>query len=206
MNHKLIYDKLIKKAKLRVLDEGVYYETHHIVPRCQGGNNSKDNLVKLTAKEHYLAHALLAKHYGGVHWKAARMMGYGKRNSKGDKITGAMFSYTKEKWAKTILAEGNPAFKRERSLAVRNKISLSLKGRKQTEEHIINARNARPYKPLSDAEKRNLRLKNSIRKYKTPKGIYFSSTEAAEVMGVSHRSILNWCKNPNNKDYKFLET
>jgi hypothetical protein len=38
-----------------------YKELHHIVPRSLGGNNSKNNLVQLTAREHFIAHLLLAK-------------------------------------------------------------------------------------------------------------------------------------------------
>jgi len=39
----------------------IYYERHHILPRCHGGSNKKDNLVLLTAREHYIAHWLLWK-------------------------------------------------------------------------------------------------------------------------------------------------
>jgi hypothetical protein len=53
------YEALICKAKNRTI-EG-YVETHHIIPRSFGGNDSKSNLVKLTAREHYIAHALLWK-------------------------------------------------------------------------------------------------------------------------------------------------
>lgn len=37
-----------------------YYEEHHIVPKCIGGTNDKDNLIDLFAKEHFEAHKLLA--------------------------------------------------------------------------------------------------------------------------------------------------
>jgi len=40
-----------------------YTEVHHIVPRCMGGTNHKDNLVRLTAREHFVAHQLLIKIY-----------------------------------------------------------------------------------------------------------------------------------------------
>lgn len=53
------YEKLINRAKVRII-EG-YVEKHHIVPKCLGGSNSNDNLVKLTGREHYLAHQLLVK-------------------------------------------------------------------------------------------------------------------------------------------------
>lgn len=37
-----------------------YYERHHIVPKCIGGTDDKNNLIDLYAKEHYEAHRLLA--------------------------------------------------------------------------------------------------------------------------------------------------
>lgn len=54
------YDNLICKAQLRGTIQG-YKETHHIIPRSLGGDNIKSNLVHLTAREHYIAHALLWK-------------------------------------------------------------------------------------------------------------------------------------------------
>ncbi len=54
------YERLIEKAQVRRTISG-YKETHHIVPRSFGGNDSKSNLVHLTAREHYIAHALLWK-------------------------------------------------------------------------------------------------------------------------------------------------
>ena len=40
-----------------------YCEKHHIIPKCLGGDNCESNLVKLTAREHYLAHLLLIRVY-----------------------------------------------------------------------------------------------------------------------------------------------
>jgi len=40
-----------------------YVENHHILPRCMGGSNERDNLVSLTGREHYIAHLLLYKIY-----------------------------------------------------------------------------------------------------------------------------------------------
>jgi hypothetical protein len=37
-----------------------YHERHHIVPKCLGGTNDEDNLIDLYAKEHFIAHKLLA--------------------------------------------------------------------------------------------------------------------------------------------------
>ena len=55
------YEKLIEYAKNRVFPENEYGEVHHILPRSLGGDNSKENVVKLYAREHYIAHLLLWK-------------------------------------------------------------------------------------------------------------------------------------------------
>lgn len=61
MNYQKLYDQLINRAKTRVLPEGTYTEKHHIKPKCLGGDNSKSNLVTLTAREHFMAHKLLVE-------------------------------------------------------------------------------------------------------------------------------------------------
>lgn len=73
MNHKKIYDNLIQKAKERnyyskkykigLVKTNLYLETHHIIPKCLGGDDSENNLVVLTLKEHFIAHLLLCKLY-----------------------------------------------------------------------------------------------------------------------------------------------
>ena len=60
------YYDIVNRAKTRVLDVGVYSEKHHVVPRSLGGNNAIDNLVKLTAREHFICHWLLTKMVAGV--------------------------------------------------------------------------------------------------------------------------------------------
>lgn len=37
-----------------------YHERHHIVPLCMGGKTVENNLIDLLAKEHFIAHKLLA--------------------------------------------------------------------------------------------------------------------------------------------------
>lgn len=38
-----------------------YHERHHIIPKCMGGTNDEENLIDLFAREHFVAHKLLAK-------------------------------------------------------------------------------------------------------------------------------------------------
>ena len=54
------YFNIIVKASQRSNYTG-YSEKHHIVPKCLGGSNKKDNLVKLTAREHFICHLLLPR-------------------------------------------------------------------------------------------------------------------------------------------------
>jgi len=84
MNYSVIYEQLIAKGVLRSTTKDGVWETHHIVPKCMGGSNSKDNLVKLTPEEHYLAHQLLIKIYPdcGSLIHAAIMMGVGRSSNK----------------------------------------------------------------------------------------------------------------------------
>lgn len=60
MNFAKVYDSLIEKRKREIISEG-YFERHHIVPKSMGGSNRKDNIVNLTAREHFVAHLLLYK-------------------------------------------------------------------------------------------------------------------------------------------------
>ena len=54
-----IYFSITSNAKQRIT-EG-YTELHHIIPQSMGGSNDKENLVELTAREHFICHWLLVK-------------------------------------------------------------------------------------------------------------------------------------------------
>ena len=52
------YKELISKQN-RSLE--CYTERHHIIPKSMGGKDTNENLVVLTAREHYISHLLLTK-------------------------------------------------------------------------------------------------------------------------------------------------
>jgi len=99
MNYKLHYDKLIERAKSRKLQG--YKESHHIVPKCMNGTDDKDNLVNLTAREHFIAHILLVKIYpeekGLIN--AVNMMCRGQDERK---IHNRMYGWLKERFSKRM--------------------------------------------------------------------------------------------------------
>ncbi len=65
MNYQKIYDRLITYAKYQETPSN--YEVHHILPRSMGGKDTNSNLVKLTYRQHYVAHRLLEKITKGTH-------------------------------------------------------------------------------------------------------------------------------------------
>ena len=57
MNYQKIYDQLIQNRKNnRLSKKDCYCEEHHIIPLSEGGPDTKDNKVNLSAREHYIAH------------------------------------------------------------------------------------------------------------------------------------------------------
>lgn len=57
----MTYTEFIQKCKNRIIPQNTYTEIHHIKPKCIGGNDDPDNLIKLTGIEHYNAHKILSE-------------------------------------------------------------------------------------------------------------------------------------------------
>ena len=97
MNYYIIYQSLVERGKNRSLGEA-YKETHHIIPKCMGGSDDKDNLVDLTPEEHFIAHQLLVKiypkEYGLV--KAIQYMVTNNKNRK-NKVNNKLYGWLKKK-------------------------------------------------------------------------------------------------------------
>ena len=58
------YYRIVERANNRTLSG--YTENHHIIPKSIGGDNTQNNLVKLTAREHFICHWLLPKMLVGL--------------------------------------------------------------------------------------------------------------------------------------------
>jgi len=57
------YTAITDRARTRKLDG--YTERHHIIPKSLNGTDDKNNLVDLTAREHFICHWLLTKMHTG---------------------------------------------------------------------------------------------------------------------------------------------
>src|SRR5262245_60732436 len=105
MNYQRHYDLLMERAKMRCL-EG-YTETHHILPRCLGGTNDKNNLAVLTPEEHYVEQQLLVKLYPDntkLLWAASNMTGNTRTHARNNKLYGWLRRKLAEKMRTRIIS------------------------------------------------------------------------------------------------------
>lgn len=77
-----------------------YFEIHHIFPKCLGGNDEDSNLVMFTAREHYVAHLILAKQFPdvqGLTYAAFMMSGQNKGSRHYSKLRLLVSGYNSER-------------------------------------------------------------------------------------------------------------
>ena len=84
------YNNFIESLKDQEVS-GVY-EKHHIVPKSMGGTDDATNLIKLTPRQHYIAHWMLWKAYGGKMAQAFWCM----NNTKGRQINSRSYARLRE--------------------------------------------------------------------------------------------------------------
>jgi hypothetical protein len=182
MNYKKIYQQLIDRAITRTLNG--YKERHHIVPKCMGGNNSKLNLVDLTAREHFIAHKLLCKLYPtnkGIQLALWAMVVYkSKKNQRTYKISSREYQSIRET-ASSVMREIKTGGKTPHSEETKLKIKIALTGKKKTSDHtkkVWETRNRNgnniPWNKgltgvqiVTDATREKMRLAHLGKKYKT---------------------------------------
>lgn len=130
MDYEKIYKLLVLKRKQQ--EPADYCEKHHIKPRALGGDNSKANIVKLTAREHFIAHRLLAKIHGGSMWYAlSLMMRDNTKSAKGVKVTSRTYE---------IIKRNNARVRSERMAGARN----PFYGKTFTPEQLEKLKGERP--------------------------------------------------------------
>jgi len=172
MNYQRHYDVLIARARIRELDG--YSERHHVVPRCLGGDNSTDNIVRLTAEEHYVAHQLLVKIHPGNHrliWAASAMTG---RTRKQSGRNNKLYGWLRRRFAEAIsnrrrgikvsdearekMSKSHLGVKRgPHSAEHKARLSAAHMGKKKSPEHIAKMARSKTGKktgPRSDATRK----------------------------------------------------
>jgi hypothetical protein len=107
MNYQRIYNQIIERAQKQQL-EG-YVEKHHITPKCLGGSDDKDNIVKLTARQHFICHMLLCEIYPDSNTLkyALYLMNIGKQKYKAADYQISSRTYERLKREHSLLMKGN---------------------------------------------------------------------------------------------------
>jgi hypothetical protein len=155
MDYRKHYNKLIEKGKNRMLGEATYVEKHHIVPKSEGGADVEDNLVALTAREHFVAHWLL--HREDVSNPKRAFAFWRMCNGQGKVLT--------ENWyvpSSRAYEEGKASWKEA--------ITKTLKGKKKTKEHIAKVAKANTGKKRTKAAK--LKMSTAAKNRPVSEGFY----------------------------------
>lgn len=123
------YNNIISNRKQNPLNSVVYQEKHHIIPKSLGGSNKKENIVSLTAREHFICHRLLVKMTEGKNKAkmsyAIRIMmirenPYQARHKVTSKTYELIIRETKEAIGKFLKGENNPFYGKTHSNEVRD--------------------------------------------------------------------------------------
>lgn len=156
MDYKAHYNRLIERAKCRSILPGIYFEEHHIIPKCLGGADKSGNLVKLFPEEHYVAHQLLVKIYPKnqkLIYAALMMTVSSEKQIRNNKLY---------KWIKNKCSQvrknipKTEEHKRNISLSLLGKSNEKIKGVPKTTEHRLKMSKAKLNVPKSKEHKEKL--------------------------------------------------
>ena len=140
------YERFIDSLKKQNV-EG-YSEVHHIVPRSMGGTNDTDNLIRLTARQHFIAHWMLWKAYGGKMTMAFHAMvhRYNKKIKRHTKVNSRTHSKLIEEHASLLSI-----------LHMNNTYALGYKWNEESKQKLRDAR-AKQIIPKASYEKAKLKM------------------------------------------------
>jgi hypothetical protein len=159
MNYQKIYQQIVERAQTKCRSKSdQYYERHHILPRSLGGNNKKENLVFLTAREHFLCHVLLVKTHRGNrnNYKKmlhALMLMKGSNSQQRRYINSKLYESLKKEYS---VLRSEACKGKQLSIEHKQKISASLRGHEtsaETRQLISDKAKARKRKPFSEEYK-----------------------------------------------------
>jgi hypothetical protein len=183
------------RATKRKLDG--YSEVHHIIPRCMGGSNKKENLVRLTSREHFLAHHLLFRIYKST--KLAHAWFSMCRASDGQYRKFSSHQYATAKSAHinamkaSMIGAGNHFYGRKHSDETKKKLRDANLGRKISQERIQWFTENVAKKPKSLDHRKKIGRKNLV----TIKNILTGEVKRLDRSLISGYDTEIW-KNPSS--------
>lgn len=176
------YNNIVYNRKNNPLDNSVYQEKHHIIPKSLGGSNKKENIVSLTAKEHFICHRLLVKMTDGkdkvkmsfaIRAMMIRENSHQKRHKISSKIYESIIKETKTIIGKSLKGKNNPFYKKTHSPETRQ----LMKNKRAEQTPPLLGKNFQH----SDETKNKIRLANK-KQFENPKQIDLRREIAKEQM------------------------
>lgn len=168
-----MYDMIITSAQSREQPAG-YVEVHHIIPKSMGGENTADNLVALTGREHLICHWLLTKivitkkHYHQMVRALSAMSWYVNEHHQRFKLTPRLYETIKAKHAEMmselISGENNPMYGKTHTDAVKEFIRVNNTGRTLTDaqkKKVSESKRGKKREQFSEEWIENLKKANS---------------------------------------------
>lgn len=119
---------LTERGKLRKKSKDIYYERHHIIPKCMGGTNEVQNLTLLTAREHLIAHRLLVKIHPDI-VKLAQALFCMVNITKLDGCKSRSFERIRKSLVEVYSGKNNPNYGRPMSEELKLLHSLRMSGK-----------------------------------------------------------------------------
>jgi hypothetical protein len=180
-------------------EDGEYYEKHHVIPKCLGGNNDKENLVWLKYKDHIKAHIILSDTYpDNVKLAFAVNAFVGFDRDTNVVINDEILSILED--AKKTFIKNHPAknpefakkFSGENSPAKKNE-STRLKLSKWNKENSIWRGKKRPEHSVAISGSKNGRSK----KISTPFGIFDTIISASKELKMCRNLLAKLVKSSN---------
>lgn len=98
MNYQKVYAAFIESRNRKSVKG--YFEIHHVKPRAFGGKDTADNLIKLSPEDHFFAHLLLAKIYGGRMVGALFLMSNRRWSGRPARWLRSSYGFMRREWVK----------------------------------------------------------------------------------------------------------
>ena len=206
MNYQAIYSNLIKHAQSSVING--YVEKHHILPKSMGGTNNESNIVKLTARQHFIAHWLLFKIYRTPSMaKAFRLM-----LDSSNKPRSRSYELAKSVYAQSMRGENNVSKRPEVRQKLKDNCYSHFAGKKRPEHSALMKSKKlwvgqnNPFYGLNDRQigVKNHMARRVIGQYKNCVSAEWDTlTDASKYIGVSLQAVFQSIKkNTKSKGWK----
>lgn len=189
MNYQYHYDELIRTRGKLDKPKGVYTEGHHIIPKSMGGTDEDNNIVYLSAREHYVAHFLLWKIHRNMEMTYAfRLMNANKGILGSRRFRTLREEYSKHCSERLSGRKNTPEQMKKQAAKV-----IAYYKRRGVKDKVVS-------KGVWSEESKQKQSARMLKKHHLSKEVmidgevFHSAREAARQKDVSHRTIGRWVK------------